>query len=585
MRSFILTNSAAEQPIGVIDPDIARLRLLKAASGAIAEAGLDISCVLQAIVSSATDVLADSSTITLISEDEEGEFFDIAAAHDRDPTASDLLRTIQATTPRLRIHEGIIGAVAREGRPVLVPHVDPERILGSVAAAYQPYVAQYMLKSMLVVPVRARGHVIGTFALVRRSGDAFTTEDLDLASDIAERAGLAMENARLYARAEEARTQAEAALARAEAAVRGRDNVLAIVSHDLRSPLAVIVMAATRLVAETTNGTKRKGEMILQASVRMERLIGDLLDVAQLEAGAFTVDPRPYDVRAFLAHAAEVLAPVLVKRDQRLVVSACDARIRIDRERFLQVIANLVGNASKFSPPSSTISLDAVASGASGDAIEVSVTDNGPGIPEDALGTVFERFAQSEASGPARRLGVGLGLTIARGIVEAHGGRISAENVPARGARFRIVLPRIAAAKAPTAAEVAEFFALPLQQVTRLLDAGADDVGWEPGPTEGIALAAVTPGRAFEGSLGFLVKIAPGATYPSHEHGADETLLMLQGGLRDDDGTELWAGDSVRHAKGTSHASTALDGGCLLAARVGPGARPPKNEDSAPGQA
>lgn len=551
-----------------IQPEVARLRLLEAASRAIAEAGLDSSCLLQAIVSSATDVLADSSTITLISDD--GDFFNIAATHDRDPAAHDLLRTIQATTPPLRIHEGVIGAVVHEGCPLLVPHVDPKRMLDTVAAAYRPYVTEYMVKSMLVVPVRARARILGTFSLARRSGHAFTEADLGLACDIADRAGLAMDNARLYARAEEARTQAEAALARAEAAVRGRDNVLAIVSHDLRNPLSVIMMTATRLVADTTNGTKRKGEMILRASVRMERLIGDLLDIAQIEAGAFTVDPRPYDVGSFLAHAAEVLAPVLVERDQRLAVSGCDARIRIDRERFLQVIANLVGNASKFGPPSSTISLDAAVSG---DEIEIGVTDDGPGIPPAALGMVFDRFAQSSASGSARRLGVGLGLTIARGIVEAHGGQISAENVPPRGARFRIVLPRVVVAKAPTDADVAGFFSLSVEQVRRLLDSAADHVGWEPGPTEGISLLSVAPGGAFGGSRGFLVQLASGVTYPLHEHDADETVLMLHGGLRDDDGAELWAGDWVKNVKGTSHASTALDGGCLLAARIDPSAR------------
>jgi signal transduction histidine kinase len=559
-----LTDSAAEQAAPAINSDVARLRLLETASRTIAEAGLDISCVLQAIVASTTEHLADSATITLISED--GEFFDVAATHDRDPAACNLLKTIQVTTPRLRINEGIVGAVAREGRPMLVPHVDPERVLDSVSAAYRPYATQYRLKSMLVVPVRVRARVIGTFALVRRSGEAFTAADLDLASDIAGRAGLAMENARLYARAEEARAQAEVALARAEAAVRGRDNALAIVSHDLRAPLSVIMMAATRIVADAAHGTKRHGEMIVRASDRMRRLIGDLLDVAQLEAGAFTVDPRPHDVRAFLTHAAEILAPVLVQRSQSLAVSACDTRIRIDRERLLQVIVNLGGNASKFSPPGSTICLDAAVRG---DEVEICVTDEGPGIPPDALGTVFDRFAQSTASGRARRLGVGLGLTIARGIVEAHGGRISAENVPARGARLRIVLPRVVAAATPTASDVAEFFAIPVEQVNQMLDGVANDVGWKPGPVEGVTMLSVTPGRAFEGSLGFLVHIVEGVTYPSHEHDADETLLMLRGGLRDDDGTELWAGDSVRNVKGTTHASTALDGGCLLAARVG----------------
>jgi signal transduction histidine kinase len=519
------------------------------------------------IVSSATDVLADSSTITLISDD--GDFFNIAATHDRDPAAHDLLRTIQATTPPLRIHEGSSERSCTKGVPCS-SRTSTRADARHRGRCVPPYVTEYMVKSMLVVPVRARARILGTFSLARRSGHAFTEADLGLACDIADRAGLAMDNARLYARAEEARTQAEAALARAEAAVRGRDNVLAIVSHDLRkSPLG-----------DHDDGDAARGGH----DQRDQAQGGDDPSGVRAHGAAHRrparhrpdrsrrVHRRPsaYDVGSFLAHAAEVLAPVLVERDQRLAVSGCDARIRIDRERFLQVIANLVGNASKFGPPSSTISLDAAVSG---DEIEIGVTDDGPGIPPAALGMVFDRFAQSSASGSARRLGVGLGLTIARGIVEAHGGQISAENVPPRGARFRIVLPRVVAAKAPTDADVAGFFSLSVEQVRRLLDSAADHVGWEPGPTEGISLLSVAPGGAFGGSRGFLVQLASGVTYPLHEHDADETVLMLHGGLRDDDGAELWAGDWVKNVKGTSHASTALDGGCLLAARIDPSAR------------
>ncbi|HLM74381.1 MAG TPA: dimethylsulfonioproprionate lyase family protein, partial [Polyangiaceae bacterium] len=126
-----------------------------------------------------------------------------------------------------------------------------------------------------------------------------------------------------------------------------------------------------------------------------------------------------------------------------------------------------------------------------------------------------------------------------------------------------------------TASDLAEFFDLPVERASQMLDGAANDPGWTPGPVEGIAVLSVTPGRAFDGSRGFLVRIAQGVTYPSHEHDADENLLMLHGGLRDDDGAELWAGDSVRNAKDTTHASTALDGGCLLAARVGGDARGP----------
>lgn len=262
-----------------------------------------------------------------------------------------------------------------------------------------------------------------------------------------------------------------------------------------------------------------------------------------------------------------MLRPVVAAKEQQLVVTACDARVPLDRERFLQVVANLVGNASKFSPRASTIRLEA---SASAEEVEVRVLDEGPGIPHEARVAVFERFVQS-ANGPSRRLGVGLGLAIAKGIVEAHRGTIHADAAPTGGAMFRIRLPRVAPGVRPDETDVAAFFAVSVDEARALLERAASD-RWEPGPVPGVSLIPVTPGAPFADSTAMLVRISAGATYPSHTHRSIEDLLMLQGGLRDDDGAELWAGDRAQHASGTTHASTALEGGCLLAARVEPAA-------------
>ena len=298
----------------------------------------------------------------------------------------------------------------------------------------------------------------------------------------------------------------------------------------------------------------------------MERLIRDLLDAAQIEAGALEVVARPHAIDAFLDHLAQTLAPVLAAKAQMLVVTPCLLRARIDRERLLQAVTNLIVNASKFSPAGSTIDLRCRSVG---DGVEISVTDDGPGIPPADLPTVFDRFVQSRATGSARRLGVGLGLAIARGIVEAHGGRLFAENVPPRGACFRVVLPALARADEPTESDLARLLGMSVARAADLLDDLAGT--FEPGPANGVSLRPITPEAHGAEAKGFLVRIEPGATYPMHEHDDhQETLLILEGGLRDDDGTELWAGDLVVNAQGTAHSSTALEGGCLLAARLDP---------------
>jgi signal transduction histidine kinase len=529
-------------------PEPGRLTLLAAASHAFAEAGLDTGRVLSAIASHATRVLADACTITLVSED--GGFIDVVAASDRDADAEQLLRDIARNEPRLRIDEGVVGEVLRTSQPYFLPVVDQDSLRAKASHAYRRYVSRYAIHSMVVVPLRTPSTVLGTLALMRRTGDPFHDDDVNLLRSIADRAALAIENARLYERAEEARK-------RAEEAVHARDHILAIVSHDLRNPLSAIMMAATRLVRDTADGTKQRGEVILRSAVRMQRLIGDLLDIAQIEAGGLRIDPRPYDVRTLLVQTADALRGALIEKEQELRVHACSARVRVDRERLVQALANLIGNANKFAPARTTITIDATATGTE---VQICVSDAGPGVPVEMRATIFDRFVQS-ASGAARKLGVGLGLAIAKGIVEAHGGRISVHSVPSGGARFCLTFPAVRAAAAPGCEEVADILAVSPDEARLLLDRAMGDLGWSPGPSDGVSIMDAGPSR-------FAVRLSPGATYPMHRHDADEHVLIVHGALRDDDGAELCAGDRVRNVAGTQHSSTALDDGCLLVARI-----------------
>ncbi len=241
-------------------------------------------------------------------------------------------------------------------------------------------------------------------------------------------------------------------LAAAEAAVRARDEVVAVVSHDLRSPLGTLLMSLALLEKEHPDASGARPFEIIRRSVqRMARLIDDLLDVSTIEAGRFAVELRELELGALVREACENVAPEVERKALQLV---CDVPCELpvvagDRGRLLQVLANLIGNAVKFTPEGGRITVSAEVAERD---VRVSVEDTGPGILREHLPHVFDRFWQARTSD---RRGVGLGLAIAKGIVEAHGGAIAVESGAGRtGATFRFTVPLVREGESagPTAA-------------------------------------------------------------------------------------------------------------------------------------
>lgn len=228
------------------------------------------------------------------------------------------------------------------------------------------------------------------------------------------------------------------ALGEAEAAIRTRDEVLSIVSHDLRNPLSTITMAAG--VLEMPIDESRKAAqigIIKRAAEHMERLISDLLDVGAIESGNLRLELEILDIGPILTETHRMMEAKAARKSvllQRVSVEGLGT-IRGDRYRILQVLSNLVGNAIKFTPAGGSITLRARPSPGS---IVVSVEDTGPGVPEEDVPHIFNRFWHSSRR---KHGGAGLGLAIAQGIVEAHGGKIWLENRPGGGATFAFELP------------------------------------------------------------------------------------------------------------------------------------------------
>jgi signal transduction histidine kinase len=223
-------------------------------------------------------------------------------------------------------------------------------------------------------------------------------------------------------------------VAEAQAASAAREEVLRIVAHDLRNPLGTILMAADLLgePSMTEESRSKQAAVVKRTGARMNRLIHDLLNVARLDTGRMTVELRDVAPAVLIASALELMQPLANEASIALAADVAEPlpRVSADAERIGQVFSNLIGNAIKFTPAHGTITICAEVAD---ERVWFSVTDTGDGIPPDQLEQVFGQFWQGRKTD---RRGIGLGLTIARGIVEAHGGTIGVDSEVGVGTRF-----------------------------------------------------------------------------------------------------------------------------------------------------
>ncbi len=282
--------------------------------------------------------------------------------------------------------------------------------------------------ALLVVPLVARQRVLGFLQFLSADASrAAAPESLQLAGDLARRASVAVDNALLYGEAQRA--------------TRARDDVLAIVSHDLRNPLNTIQMSAAFLVdvladPDAVAPVIPQLRLILRATARGNALIQDLMDVSRIESGTLAVDASLTSAETLLAESVAELAPLVAAKGLTFEHEwiGPGAEVPADRGRVAQVFSNLVGNAIKFTPRGGTVRV----SGRRIDAmVEFTVSDTGAGIDPEHVPHLFDRFWKATK---ASRSGAGLGLFIVKGIVEGHGGSVSVESVAAEGTRFRFTL-------------------------------------------------------------------------------------------------------------------------------------------------
>jgi PAS domain S-box-containing protein len=387
-------------------------------------ASLGYEEVLQAIAECATPALADACFVDVI----DGAQFLRRAANGSSP--KDALRALAEASPLTWDSPSPVIDVMRRGRPELVPEIDDAWLEAHEEDPESLALWRRLgFHSMLVVPLTAGERTLGAVSLLAQNGrPAFGADARILAEKFASHASLALENARLYREAKRA--------------TEGRDQVLGVVSHDLRNPLSAIAMCAKVLRDDDGQMAPEERESLLTTIVQsadwMNRLIQDLLDVASIETGRLSLERARQAAPALVTQTVRMFEVEAHQRGVRLTASTPEELppLHVDASRIVQVLGNLLNNALKFTPDGGRIDIGAEARGGN---VVFFVADSGPGIPFADQPRVFDRYWHARRT--ANKRGTGLGLSIAKGIVEAHGGRIWIESTPGEGAKFLFTIP------------------------------------------------------------------------------------------------------------------------------------------------
>ncbi|WP_395849350.1 PAS domain-containing protein [Cystobacter fuscus] len=391
--------------------------------GTLLSQSLDGPTTLKSLASLVVSHLADYCMVALLGEDGQLRPLEVAA---RDPERQAFIR--RSLPASLQMESSLLQRVLEGGVPVAEPAPTPEW-LDDLARdpKYRAFMDELDMKSHLFVPLVAHARKLGLISFAwSQPRPTCATTDLEVARGMADRAALALDNARLYQEAQEA--------------IRVREDVVAIVSHDLRTPLNAISLSATALLKRedldkrTTTAVGR----IRAAADRATRMIHDLLDFNQARMKGIPVHREPLD---FHAHVLRVVKEVRLAHPDRHIAfhASGDGRGEWDGDRLAQVVTNLVGNALQHGPPGSPVRVSTRSEGTSV-VLEVHNENKGSAIPPKVLSTLFEPYRR----GPEAEAGqgsLGLGLFITRQIVLAHGGDIHVRSTPEEGTTFSVLLP------------------------------------------------------------------------------------------------------------------------------------------------
>lgn len=393
-----------------------------AESSRVLGASLELEETLQAIARVALPYLGDMAMVDVL---ENGVIRRVAASVAGLPEG-DLLERARAFPPHLGDGGPQDQAISRRERVLIDTPDEHWAARAARSDEHRALIQQMHLGAVLTVPLNHDGgDPLGAITFARvRGREPFADTDLHLADEIARRATLALEKARLYQTAREA--------------TKARDDMLGVVSHDLRNPIHTIFMSASFMLEllDAENPARTQASVIRRASLRANRLIQDLLDVTRLESGRAELDVRPTEAATIIEETIQQASAAAGEAGIALVQRPIPpVKLKADSGRLVQALGNIVANAIKFTPAGGTVTISAERRDG---AVAFEVEDTGSGIAPEHVPRLFDRFWQANRKD---RRGVGLGLSIVKGIADAHGGEVKVESHPGRGSTFRLEIP------------------------------------------------------------------------------------------------------------------------------------------------
>jgi len=384
---------------------------------------LTLEPLLQIIIQSATELIDTDACSILLIDKNTGEL------HFTEATGgvSEALRNVSVP-----LDSSIAGLIVRTDKPILIRDVkNDERWHQDIDKALS-----FETRSILGVPLKVRDQVIGALEVVnKRSVEGFTQDDIQIATTLAAQAAVALENARLLDELQKAyRNLAEIDQIKSD--------FVNIAAHELRTPLAVILGYASFLRENVKGQASEQLDIVVNSAMHLRTLIGDMVNLHHIQSNKVMLDRSVFSLRQLILDVLDEFSELMKGQQQiltkKFVPDGDPLNIDADRQKIYLVFANLISNAIKFTPEGGRIHINLQLKGYK---YHINIIDTGIGIPETEYDRIFDQFHQVEPSLTRKYQGMGLGLSIAKGMVEVHQVRIWVQSVVGKGSNFNVILP------------------------------------------------------------------------------------------------------------------------------------------------
>ncbi|MBN1137808.1 MAG: GAF domain-containing sensor histidine kinase [Anaerolineae bacterium] len=376
---------------------------------------------LDMIVQIVTELTNTESASIMLLDQETGELHFVAVSGELSANVKPIV------VPR----EGsIAGAIVSTNQPLLICDAqhDPRWYHGADQKS------GFVTRSIIGVPMQVQGNVIGVLEAVNKLGDGqFSSGDIDTLTALANQAAIAIQNARLL-------EQLKNAYDELNQLDQVKSNFIAIAAHELRTPLSLILGYAMFLRAEASGETEEQLDIVLQGAMRLRSLIDDMVNLRQVDSGESVLELETFPVQTLISNTLDEMRPLIQAKKQsiHLALPKEPLVVQADQGKMGIVLTNLLSNAIKFTDQGQRIGIQA---GQQGHCAWFTVWDTGIGIPQDKLSRIFDRFYQIEPSLARHYEGMGLGLSIAKAMVELHHGRIQVKSKEGSGTAFTVTVP------------------------------------------------------------------------------------------------------------------------------------------------